>query len=330
MNYAFPMNRTELLLSSGFSLLWQCLDLSHDSKLAKDNQKSLKAITNLLSRHSPNIDAEFRRVTDALVATDMPSASWSQSPRQTIPNCVSDRSSMPAPVLKPRSTRRQLQAIASRFSSLTKPHQPRAEDARRRATVPAVDSSYLSTHHRTSSQLSISSTTSLPVFSISSPPTTRTFTDISSSTVNLDYLPLGEEPLAVHTNPPRKEAFASPGIDWAKSLEDTDSPNPDMCDGLYNGLFQDQISQSRLDLDVNTLTNPLDWLDQEWRVSGTDTAVKGPTRSSVLSASEGSITSIGEEFSGCGSHKGSTSSGQTDYLDVKTKTFGVITVPNPD
>ena len=329
MNYAFPISRTELLLSSGFSLLWQCLELSQDSKLAKDNHKSLKAIVNLLRRDSQSMASDFQRMAHALFATSTPSATSPQFPGHEILNFVLDRSSMPAPQSRPQSARRQLQAIASRFS-FVKPHQPRPEDARRRASVPRVDPSYVSSRQRTSSQFSLSSTDSLPLFSINSPPTAQTFMDLPSSTVNLDYLALGEDQSPTVPNLPREEDVGSPGPSRVKDLEDMDSLNPDMCGGLYNGVLQNQISQSRLDLDVTALTNPQGWLDQEWPVSALDTPAKAPVPGSLLSTSEGSIKSVGEDFNGCYSHKGSTSSAHTDHFDVGGETFGGTTLQNLD
>lgn len=328
MNYAFLVNKTDLLLSSGFALLWQCFELSQDSKLARDNQKSLKALTNLLMQDSLNIALEFQRICRALVITESLSPPSTQSTSITMPNFLSDRSSMPAPNSKPKSARRQLQAIASRFSSLTKPHQARAGDPTRRVTVPRVDPPYLS--RRSSSQLSLSSTRSLPIFSITSPPTTRTFMDLPASTVNLDYLPLGDDLSPAYPSPSRKEAVASPGTDWSRNLGGLDDSKVNPYDGLYNGVFQDQIAQARLDLDVSTLNNPQDWLDQEWPVSAIDLSTKGLAPQSILSASEESITSGGDEFSGCGSYNDSTSCGQVDHLNIGSKTFKCITMPSFD
>ena len=157
--------------------------------MAKDTQKSLSTITRPLLRDLPDIAIEFRRIAHALIAAKIGSPYFTQSPPQMIPHFVCDHNLMLTPESKPKSARRQLQAIASRFSSLTK---SRAEEAPRRATVPTVGPSFLRANHRASSQLSLSSTRSLPVFSITSPPTTRSFMDLPPSTVNLDYLPLGE------------------------------------------------------------------------------------------------------------------------------------------
>lgn len=262
MNYTFPVNKTELLLNSGFSLLWQCLELSQDSRLARDSQKSLDIITTLLLRDSPDIAIEFRRITYALVAPKIGSPSFTQSPPQIIPHFVCDHNLMLTPEPKPKSAHRQLQVIASRFSSLTKSHQPRAEEASRRATVPTGGRSFLRPHHRASSQLSLSSTRSLPVFSITSPPTTRTFLDLPPSTVNLDYLPLGDITSPAASYAFQKQVVASSNREWPGNFEGMDSSNSHVYDGMLNGVLQDQISRSRLDLDVSTLTNPHNWLDQ--------------------------------------------------------------------
>jgi hypothetical protein len=151
--------------------------------------------------------------------------------------------------------------------------------------------------------------------------------DLSASTMNLDYLPLGGDPSPTYPNPPRKEVVTSPDIDWAQNLEGMDSSDTKLYDGLYNGFCQDQITQSRLDLDLTSLANPQDWLDQEWPVRAIDLSGKGPTPQSVLSASGDSITSAGEEFSGCGSNNGSTSSAQADRSDTGSKIFRGITMP---
>jgi hypothetical protein len=328
MHYAFLMNKTELLLASGFSLLWHCMELSQDSKLARDNQKSLSAFTCLLMQDSPSIAAEFQVVARSLVVAESSSPPSTQSPAQTKSKMMCDRISMPAPDLKPKSARRQLQAIASRFSSLTKPHQPRSEETPRRATVPTVDPFFMSSHHRTSSQLSLFSTRSLPVSSITSPPLSHPFMEPTPSTVNLDYLSLDENSLPSDLNP-RKE-LAGPAVDWSQTFQDMDISSPNMYDGLYSSLLQDQISQSRLELDVASLSKPPDWLDQQWLVSAIDLPTKGAAAQSVLSASEESLTSGGDEFSGCASNNGSASCGQLDHYDIGSMTFRGIAMPTFD
>jgi hypothetical protein len=327
MNYAFPINKTELLLSSGFSLLWQSFELSPDSKLAKDNKKSLIALIQLLIHDSPSTAAEFQRVARAFVTFGSVSPAACLSPPLISPNTVFDRDrrSMPAPDSKPKSARRHLQAIASRFSSLTKPYQPPSEEVPRRATVPTVGPPYLSQHNRKSSQISLTSARSLPVFSVSSPPPKHPFLDLPPSTVNLDYLPLGEDQSSAYFTQPQKEKVVNPNTDWSQDISVADPSS--VYDGLCNDLFEDEISHYQVGTDVPTLANSQEWLDQEWPMSALDLSSKGPVPQSVLSASEDSITSGGDTFSGCGSNNGSTSSGQIDYSDTGNKTFRGIAIP---
>lgn len=327
MIYAFPINKTELLLSSGFSLLWQSFELSQDSKLAKDNQKSLKALTNLLMAESPIMATEFKSVIRALVATDLWPPSSTHSLTEITPRLVCEPSCMPAPEVKSKSTRRQLHAIASRFSSLTKSHHQQAAEAPRRATAPTLCQPCFSPNGRTLSQVSLSSTRSLPVFSVSPPPTTRTFMDLAPLGVNLDYLPLRGDVAPPSRNLPRRHRVASSELVWTPKMEATDISPPNMYGGLDYGVFQDQISQSRLELDVSNLSDAQSWLDQDWPASASNFSAKGPTPQSVLSGSEDSITSSCEEFSGCGSSNGSASSVSADHFDVSSKTFKGIAMP---
>ena len=146
--------------------------------------------------------------------------------------------------------------------------------------------------------------------------------------VNLDYLSLDESSQPADLNP-RKESLG-PGVDWSQYFEGMDIPSPIMYDGPYNSLLQDQISQSRLDLDVASLSNPPDWLDHEWLVGAIDLPTKAPAAQSVLSASEESITSGGDEFSGCGSINGSSFSGQAEHYDIGSVSFRGIVMPTSD
>lgn len=319
MNYSFPIDKTDLLLSCGFSLLWQCLELSPDSKLVIDNQKSLRALANLLTRDSLSVAIEFLRVAHSLVTLDVSSPVGSQSPPRTTLGFASDRISMPAPGLKRKSARRQLQAIASRFSSLTKPHQTRVEDVARKATIPEIGLPCLSSHGRSSSRLNLFSTQSLPVFPVNSPATTRAFIGLSPSAVNLDYLPLGKDRSSAFPTPPWKEVAVSPNVDSTKNMEGTDNSSANTYGGLPNDVYQEQISQRGLELEVNTFADPQERLDEEWCMSAIDSSAKAPAPQSLLSGSEDSITSGGEEFSGYGSNNSSATSSQFNRFNSGSK-----------
>ena len=80
------------------------------------------------------------------------------------------------------------------------------------------------------------------------------------------------------------------------ALEGMDRSNPIKYDRLHNGLFQGQNWYSYLELDRATLTNPEDWLKQEWPASASDLSAKAPAPKCALSASEERTTSDGEEL----------------------------------
>ena len=124
--------------------------------------------------------------------------------------------------------------------------------------------------------------------------------------------------------------MASFNSEWPRNFGGMDSSNSHVYDGLLNGVLQDQISQSRLELDVSALRNPYNWLDQEWPVSAIDLPTKGLASQSVWSTSQESMTSGGEEFSGFGSNDDSSSSRQIDLLDVGRRNLKGITMPTHD
>ena len=71
MHYTFPVHKTDLLLVSGFSLLWQCVDLKDESKIIQDSQKSLAALTEMMTRGAPQAGEEFLRLRNSVVAINV-------------------------------------------------------------------------------------------------------------------------------------------------------------------------------------------------------------------------------------------------------------------
>jgi hypothetical protein len=104
-------------------------------------------------------------------------------------------------------------------------------------------------------------------------------------------------------------------------MEGTDNSSANTYGGLHNDVYQEQTSQRGLELEVNTLADPQERLDEEWCISAIDLSAKASAPQSVLSGSEDSITSGGEEFSGCGSNNSSATSSQFNRLDSGGKTL---------
>lgn len=197
MNYTFPINKRELLLTSGFSVLWQSIDLDEDSKLIKDNQKSLQLALTMLSRESQTSYTEFRRIATAFIPLQARRTSTPKNgdaDKSTKAASSASASSSSKSPKTDKSTKKQLQAIASRFTSF-KSSTPRTEDPPRRATVPQTNiSQSLSPQHRAGSTVSLSSTRSAPVAIAASPgQLVRTNTVNSNHSINLDYFPLGDD-----------------------------------------------------------------------------------------------------------------------------------------
>ena len=60
--FAFCANRDEVLVLSGFGLLFQGLNLDPSSKILKDNQKMVCAVSDILEKTNAPCASEFKRV----------------------------------------------------------------------------------------------------------------------------------------------------------------------------------------------------------------------------------------------------------------------------
>lgn len=350
MNYTFPVNKKELLLTSGLSILWQSIDLEDDSKLVKDNQKSLQLCLNMLARESQSSHTEFKRIACAFVPL--------HGRRTSLPpkHIDLDTPANSATDAKNKSTRKQLQAIASRFTNFKGSIRP--EEARR-ATVPQTNithASSMSPAHRAGSTVSLSSTRSAPVMATPSPNSLA-----RSSTINLDYFPLGDDflPIVNNTNtnitinnndhrgassassstmlPPRKPASLSPHLtnadaSWENLLLNnntyttTNVLTPDMFPGVH--------------VPTPMSLTGTDWLvdNSSWNLPAMDFGTKAPVPQSLLSFSGESITSGDEFMFSASSNSGSTTGTGGESVEVgpmvdggvSGSVFKGITIPVDD
>jgi hypothetical protein len=318
MNYTFPVNKSELLLSCGFSLLWQCLDLEDDSKLFKDNQKTLNSLLTILLRDSPMVGLEFQRVASnyirisGLARPMVPSSSHmnlSQAARHLNPN------PMPAPDSKHKSTRKSIQAIASRFSPSSS--KQKSEASSRSRSIPVNGTLSISLHPRTLSSNSLSSTHSAPLMPMGSPqprqiqPRPRAFE--AQPTINLDYFPLGDpNNSSESTSRARTPAKGQPHFTdtaWEQLLTNID--------------LTDTTPQDEVDAAFHDWTPAPD--PDAWSIG--ELTTKSAVPQSVMSFSEESLTS-GEDivFSRCASNNGSTGSASTAIDSLESS--GVVEKQN--
>jgi len=321
MNYTFPLNKTDLLLNSGLAILWQSLDLEEDSKVVKDNQKSLSGLIGMIQKESPRVAAEFQKMAGSYVTLEARSAlSPKSSDMATIQRAV------PAMTVvsdsKSKSARKQLQAIASKWSSFG--NKVAAEDIARRATVPQTTPVLPMQPHRAGSTTSLSSTRSAPVMPMTtaSPNQLTTCRTIDTPTINLDYMPLGDDFGDSQTRtssstmlPPKKHATPTVAdSNWDNLLNNFDNNAalyPDMT--VPNGLYQIPSNE---------------WTQDLWNLSGMEFASKAPVPQSLLSFSEESLTS-GDDFflSAPPSNNGSAATGEG--FDM-AEAYRGITIPVDD
>lgn len=131
MSFSFCLNRDELLVLCGFGLLFQGLNLNPASKMLKDNGKMLSAVTSLLRKSNAPCASEFERISNSFVP---PPVAVPHTGQKTKVPPLSRRSSDGSPSSQnsslQSSTRKQLKAIASRFTGNGKPAKADAADGR--------------------------------------------------------------------------------------------------------------------------------------------------------------------------------------------------------
>ncbi|KAH9883281.1 fungal-specific transcription factor domain-containing protein [Xylariomycetidae sp. FL2044] len=70
MSFSFCLNKTDVLVVCAMSLLYQSLDLNHESKLMKDAERLVNAVLKILQRMKAPGSYDLRRVASMLIAVD--------------------------------------------------------------------------------------------------------------------------------------------------------------------------------------------------------------------------------------------------------------------
>lgn len=96
MNYTFPVNKQEILLNAGFSILWQSMDLEDDSKIIKDNQKSLTLLLAKIAKENNLVGSDFQKIASVFVAVGTPRTLQA---RLTPVDATKPSNTMPAPTV---------------------------------------------------------------------------------------------------------------------------------------------------------------------------------------------------------------------------------------
>lgn len=83
MSFSFCLNKADLLLICGMTLLYQGIDLKQDSKMLKDNERLVNSVIKIVERMKAPSTYEFKRVASVLVTLDEPIISLPTPPRQS-------------------------------------------------------------------------------------------------------------------------------------------------------------------------------------------------------------------------------------------------------
>lgn len=255
LSFSFCLNKNELLVSCGFGLLFQSLDIEGGSTLMKENQRLTFIIANMLDRQPSRASVEFRRISTALAMQHV--SKIQGKAKRTMPTVLSRHNSdsnLSQPQDSLSSAQKHIRAIMSRFSSSTKTLRP--DD--RRATLPVVN-------HGTGndSRTSLSSIRSEPGHARNEPALSpgiqnsnmiiskqskqRPSSSVLNSSPNLDYLPLGSVitsayPFAASMTTPGKNGATT--TDWERLLGSLDNGQTNIYDGIYGGLSIDALTDS--------------------------------------------------------------------------------------
>ncbi|KXL51287.1 hypothetical protein M433DRAFT_60738 [Acidomyces richmondensis BFW] len=314
MSFSFCLNQDELLVFTGFGLLFQGLDLDPSSKILKDNQKMITAVIGILSKSKARCTADFARVARSFLPQ-----STAQIPRITTPPVVnphhtvsrhnSDPSISAPSAPNSSSTRKQLKAIASRITNGVSSKTPRSELSpdHRRATIHAI-----SLHPNgvaSQSQPSLQPQPRYNPASISRSEPARSPISIQQASLkpasrpqmqtpnfpNLDYLSFDNETFTGSHNHISQPVKPEPQpTDWEKLLGSLDNGTTNIYDACYGGPAIDALLDSpAMGIHPNHSTTAIgsttDWDSDLWALCQTQT---NTSDASGLTASNGHPDSL--------------------------------------
>ncbi|KAI0472621.1 fungal-specific transcription factor domain-containing protein [Xylariaceae sp. FL0804] len=97
MSFSFCLNKTDVLVLCGMALLYQCLDLKHESKLMKDAERLVNAVLKIMQRESASGCYDLKRVAMMLIRVDEPPPQPQQQQQARRARGDQDNTTMAAP-----------------------------------------------------------------------------------------------------------------------------------------------------------------------------------------------------------------------------------------
>lgn len=98
MSFSFCLNKADTLVLCGMALLYQTLDLKHESRMMKDNVKLAKDVIKMVDNVEAPGSFELKQVAGTLIALDeQPQSSLAAPPRRSPDACMAAPPSRPSP-----------------------------------------------------------------------------------------------------------------------------------------------------------------------------------------------------------------------------------------
>lgn len=291
MSFSFCLNMNELLLVAGFGLLFQGLDLNRKGKWIQDSQRLVTYAIDVIDRNGGPGTEEFRELACSMINGNRETKAV-QSPKADSTTRRKSDSGIPTSKTGSKSARKQLQAIASRFSNPSRTMKQEKLNSPRQQKPPASDSLASNPHFfgRNESQNSVSSVVSDPtaeqgylnaVSSISSCQAPSNGPPNYDFLVSHDLMPYFSVPSMTSEHPTKVSDYG---------LVTTRQANGPPCENMFN-------SSPVLNSYISVPQSAYDWPAEVWGLPS-DLQANPPSARSVLSLSEEEVTS-GEELSIC-------------------------------
>lgn len=102
MSFSFCLNKTDLLLLCGMTLLYHSLELKQDSMMMKDNEKLVNIVISTVGRMKAHSTYEFRRIAGLVIKLDEPINSLPTPPGQSPETSMAAPPLQKSPVAKPK------------------------------------------------------------------------------------------------------------------------------------------------------------------------------------------------------------------------------------
>ena len=284
MSFSFCLNKNQLLLLSGFGLLFQGIKLNRKSKTIQDLQRLICSVVAILERSDASNAENLKKLACTMFHIDKTSRAARLLGSEAISRRKSE-STIAASQASGRSTRKQLQAIASRVSCGTSRDMKQMEkDSLRSATSGPIVVNHM-LYARNDGQNSASSIVSDPTVHYGySQPADRT-TPLCQlgqlDTTNLDYLSFNHDSHTSSFTPSTIPVHQASKLDIDRLVGYVSSQHSQLsCDGHFPSaeMLSTYVSSS-------PSSAGYEWSSDIWAMSSDSTNNPAPTQS-VLSFSE--------------------------------------------